>query len=253
MRVLILGGTWEARQLAERLGARREFAVTLSLAGRTATPAAVSVPVRIGGFGGAEGLARYVSAQHIEALVDATHPYAAAISANCANAARMTGVRFLALRRSPWAPVEGDRWTEVDDVSAAANALGGVPRRVFLALGRKELTPFVAAPYHYYVVRSVDPVDPPLDLPHVDYLVGRGPYGEANERVLLAERRLEVIVAKNSGGTATYGKIAAAKALGLPVVMLRRPGLPPAPSVETVEGAMAWLDHGDIPCAARGV
>jgi precorrin-6A/cobalt-precorrin-6A reductase len=253
MRVLILGGTWEARQLAQRLGNRREFAVTLSLAGRTATPAAVSVPLRIGGFGGAEGLARYVTAHRIHALIDSTHPYAAAISANCAQAAHLTRVRFLALRRPPWMPVEGDRWTEVDNVPAAVNALGEAPRRVFLALGRKELVPFEAAPQHYYVVRSVDPVTPPLALPHVDYLVARGPYGEPGESILLGGRGIEVIVAKNSGGTATYGKIAAARALGLSVVMLRRPMLPAAPSVETVEGAIAWLDHGDLPCAARGV
>ena len=253
MRVLILGGTWEARQLAQRLGSRRDLVVTLSLAGRTATPAAMCVPVRIGGFGGAEGLARYMSVQRIEALIDATHPYATTISTNCVHAARLTGVRFLALRRPPWVPVEGDRWIEVDNVRAAVHALGEAPHRVFLALGRKELTPFVTAPQHYYVVRSVDPVDPPLDLPHVDYLVGRGPYGEANERALLAERRLEVIVAKNSGGTATYGKIEAARALGLPVLMLRRPVLPAVPSVETVEAVVAWLDHADLACAARGV
>jgi precorrin-6A/cobalt-precorrin-6A reductase len=253
LRVLVLGGTWEARQLAQRLGERRDFAVTLSFAGRTATPAAVSVPVRIGGFGGAEGLARYISAEDIDVLIDATHPYAAAISANCAHAAHLTSVRFLALRRPPWVPVEGDRWTEVDNVPAAVNALGEAPRRVFLALGRKELMPFVAAPQHYYVVRSVDPIDPPIELPNVDYLVGRGPYSEANDRALLAARQLEVVVAKNSGGTATYGKIAAARAFGLRVIMLRRPVLPAVPSVKTVEGAMAWLDHGDLPCAARGV
>jgi len=253
MRTLILGGTWEARQLAQRLGGRRDLAVTLSLAGRTAAPAAFSVPVRIGGFGGAEGLARYVLAEGVDALIDATHPYAAVISANSACAAQTTGVRFLALRRPPWLPIAGDRWIEVDGALAAVDALGETPRRVFLALGRKELAPFTAAPQHYYLVRSVDPVDPPLNLPRVDYIVGRGPYREADERALLSARLIELIVAKNSGSTATYGKIEAARALGLPVLMLRRPILPAVPSVETVEAVVAWLDHADLACAARGV
>jgi precorrin-6A/cobalt-precorrin-6A reductase len=253
MRILILGGTWEARQLAQRLAGRGDVAVTLSLAGRTASPAALPVPVRVGGFGGAEGLARYLSEGIIDVLIDATHPYAAMISTNAVEAAQATRIRFLALRRPPWVEVEGDRWIEVESVPAAVDAVGEAPRRVFLALGRKELAPFVAAPQHRYVIRTVDPVDPPLALPEVDYLIGRGPYQEADERVLLSTRRIEVIVAKNSGGTATYGKIAAARALGVPIVMLRRPTLPAAPSVETVDDAVAWLDHGDLPCAVRGV
>jgi precorrin-6A/cobalt-precorrin-6A reductase len=253
MRILILGGTWEARQLAQRLAGRGDLAVTLSLAGRTASPAALPVPVRTGGFGGAEGLARYLSADRIDVLIDATHPYAATISANAALAAQATGVRFLALRRPPWIAVEGDRWMEVESVPDAVDAVGEAPRRVFLALGRKELAPFVAAPQHRYLIRSVDPVEPPLALPDVDYLLGRGPYEEADERALLSEHRIEVIMAKNSGGSATYGKMAAARALGVPVVMLRRPMLPAVPSVEKVDDAIAWLHHGNLPCAARGV
>jgi precorrin-6A/cobalt-precorrin-6A reductase len=253
MRILILGGTWEARQLAERLVGRGAVEVILSLAGRTASPATFAVPVRVGGFGGAEGLARYVSKERIDALIDATHPYAAVISANSARAAQATGVRFVALRRPAWNPVEGDCWIEVDSISSAVTALGETGRRVFLTLGRKELAPFEAAPHHRYLVRSVDPVVPPLALPNVDYLLGRGPYREADERVLLSARGIEVIVAKNSGGSATYGKIAAARALSLPIVILRRPLLPAAPSVETVDDTVAWLDHGEQPCTARGV
>ncbi len=247
MRVLILGGTTEARRLAERLAGRSDVAATLSLAGRTAAPAAQPVPVRIGGFGGAQGLADYLSQERTDALIDATHPYAAVISANAAAAAASTGVRLLALRRPPWVPIAGDRWTEVADMQAAAAALGGTPRRVFLALGRKELAPFAGAPWHHYLVRSVDPVEPPLAVPHAHYVTGRGPFGEADDRALLEEHQIEIVVAKNSGGTATYGKIAAARALGLPVVMLRRPVLPQVPAVETVEDALAWLDHALTP------
>jgi precorrin-6A/cobalt-precorrin-6A reductase len=253
MRILILGGTAEARGLAQRLAGRSDLAVTLSLAGRTAAPAAQPVPVRIGGFGGAGGLADYLSAERIDALVDATHPYAAIISANAARAAQSAGVPLLALRRPPWTPVAGDRWIEVADIPAAVAALGEAPRRVFLALGRKELAPFAAAPQHHYVVRSVDPVDPPLAVPHASYVTARGPFAEADERALLGAHDIEVVVAKNSGGNATYGKIAAARKLGLPVIMPSRPPLPTVAAVETLEDALAWLDHVRAPCADRGV
>jgi precorrin-6A/cobalt-precorrin-6A reductase len=253
MRILILGGTAEARRLAERLAGCSDLAVTLSLAGRTAAPARQPVPVRIGGFGGADGLADYLSAERIDALIDATHPYAAVISANAARAARSTGVPLLALRRPPWTPVAGDRWIEVADIPAAVAALGEAPRRVFLALGRKELAPFAAAPQHHYLVRSVDPVDPPLAVPHASYVTARGPFAEADERTLLGAHDIEVVVAKNSGGTATYGKIAAARKLGLPVIMPSRPPVPPVAVVETIEDALAWLDHIRAPCADRGV
>jgi precorrin-6A/cobalt-precorrin-6A reductase len=252
-RILILGGTLEARRLAERLRGRADVAVTLSLAGRTAAPAAQPVPVRVGGFGGAEGLAAYLRAERIAALIDATHPYAATISANAARAAAVAGVRLLALRRPPWQPIAGDRWTEVADVPEAVRALGSASCRIFLALGRKELKPFGTAPQHHYLVRSVDPVDPPLPVPHATYVVARGPFAESAERELLIAHAVEAIVAKNSGGDATYGKIAAARALGIEVVLLRRPHLPPVPSVASVEEAAAWLDHALASVAARGV
>jgi precorrin-6A/cobalt-precorrin-6A reductase len=252
-RILILGGTLEARRLAERLRGRADMAITLSLAGRTAAPAVQPVPVRIGGFGGAEGLAAYLRAERIAALIDATHPYAATISQNAARAAATAGVRLLALRRPPWQHMAGDRWTEVADVPSAVRALGSAPRHVFLALGRKELAPFASAPQHHYLVRSVDPVDPPLGVPHASYLVARGPFAEAAERELLLARGIDAIVSKNSGGDATYGKIAAARALGIEVVMLRRPQLPAVPNVASVEEAAAWLGHALASVAARGV
>lgn len=227
--------------------------MTLSLAGRTAAPAALPVPVRSGGFGGVAGLADYLTAERIGALIDATHPYAAVISANAAQAARLANVPLLAFRRPAWARREGDRWTEVADVNAAVEALGEKPRRVFLALGRKEVAPFAQAPQHHYLVRSVDPIDPPLAVPHADYILARGPFGEDDERTLLTAHGIEVIVSKNSGGSATYGKIAAARALGIDVIVLRRPELPEAPSAETVDAALAWLDHALAPQAVRGV
>ena len=252
-RILILGGTAEARQLAGRLAGRAGLDITLSLAGRTATPAAQPVPVRIGGFGGADGLANYLVSERLDALIDATHPYANVISANAVAAARRSGVPLVALRRPPWLAVSGDRWIEVSDVSEAVRAIGQTPRRVFVALGRNELAPFQNAPQHYYLIRSVDPVDPPLPLPHVGYVTGRGPFSEADDHALMTEHRIDAVIAKNSGGTATYGKIAAARALGIDVVMLRRPAAPACAAVETIEDAIAWLDHALTSAAARGV
>jgi precorrin-6A/cobalt-precorrin-6A reductase len=252
-RILILGGTTQARQLAERLAPRTDLTVTLSLAGRTATPAPQPVPVRVGGFGGAAGLAAWLGAQAIDLLIDATHPYAAQISANAADAAVRAKVALLALDRPAWAAVSGDRWTEVADMPAAAQALGVAPRRAFLALGRNELASFAAAPQHFYLIRSVDPVEPKLAVPHAVYLTGRGPFLEADEYELLAQHRIDIIIAKNSGGAATYGKIAAARRLGLPVIMLARPARPQVPAVASVEEALARLDHVLAPEAARGV
>jgi precorrin-6A/cobalt-precorrin-6A reductase len=242
-RILILGGTTEARRLAERLVERADVAVTVSLAGRTTAPATHAVPVRIGGFGGAEGLGQHLTAEGVDALVDATHPYAAIISANAADAAAATRVPLLALRRPPWVALPGDRWIEVADAAAAVQALGEAPRRVFLALGKSEIGTFAQAPQHHYLVRSVEPVEPPMAVPHASYVIGRGPFSETDDRALLAAHAIDLVVARNSGGTATYGKIAAARALRLPVILLRRPALPAVPTVETVEEALRWLDH----------
>lgn len=241
--ILILGGTAEARQLAEALAGDQRFEVELSLAGRTRAPVAQPVPVRIGGFGGPEGLAAYMKQKKITIMIDATHPYAARISGNAAVAAKLAGVPFVALRRTPWERRRGDRWTEVESVIQAVQMLGERPQKVFLTLGRQELLPFEAAPQHHYLIRSVDPVEPPLDVPHAIYLTSRGPFAEADEARLLQEHAIEVIVAKNSGGPASYGKIAAARSLGIEVILIRRPDLPDVPSVETVEEMLAWLSH----------
>ena len=252
-RILILGGTTEARQLAGKLAARDDLSITLSLAGRTENPVAQNVPTRVGGFGGAGGLAAYLNDMRIDLLIDATHPYAARISANAAEAAPLSGVPILALRRPGWEPVEGDRWTLVDMVGDAALALGAAPRRAFLALGRQEVAAFEAAPQHHYLIRSVDPVEPKLAVPDATYLLARGPFREADERALIEENRIDVVVSKNSGGEATYGKIAAARALGIEVVMVRRPVLPDVSSAKTVDELAALVDHLLDPVAERGV
>ena len=262
-RVLILGGTTEARLLGERLAKRGDLDVTLSLAGRTAAPVPHAVPVRVGGFGGAGGLADYLIGERVDALIDATHPYATAISENAIAAARKTDVAFVALRRPAWSRVDGDRWTEVDDTAAAVRALGEPPRRVLVALGRNDLAAFTSAPQHFYLFRSVDPIDPPLALPHARYITARGPFSDAHDRALMTEHRIDAVISKNSGGSAAYGKIAAARKLGIETVMIRRRAVADAPAMDapvvyapvvaTIDEAVAWLDHALTSATARGV
>ncbi len=227
--------------------------MVLSLAGRTRAPMAQPVPTRIGGFGGAEGLARTLRAEGFDLLIDATHPFATRISDNAAKAARDTGIPAFALRRPPWERRAGDLWTCVPSIGAAVAALGERPQRILLAIGRQEAARFEAAPQHAYLVRSVDPVTPPLTLPDVRYILATGPFGEAEEHALLVEHRIERIVAKNSGGSATYGKIAAARALQIPVILVERSDEAALPAVGTVEAALARIDHELAPGRKRGV
>lgn len=238
--ILILGGTTEASALARLLAARPEIPALLSLAGRTRQPATPPIAHRIGGFGGIEGLTRFLAEHGVAAVVDATHPFADQISVHALAACRENDTPLLALRRPPWQAVAGDRWTEVADAAEAARALGSTPRRVFLTVGRLELDAFLDAPQHDYLVRTVDPPD--RLPPRARLILARGPFAEDDERRLLVEARIEVVATKNSGGSATYGKIAAARALGLPVVLMRRPEAPEVPAVETAEAAMAWIE-----------
>lgn len=241
MRVLILGGTTEASALARRLADRADIAATLSLAGRTAKPMSHPIPTRVGGFGGAEGLARHLREERIDVLIDATHPFAARISANAAQAARATGTPLAAFTRPPWTPVAGDRWIEVADTEAAALALGEAPRRVLLTVGRLGLAAFRAAPQHRYVVRTIDPPEPAELPPDHRLILDRGPFDRAAEARLMDEAGIEIVVTKNSGGTATYGKIEAARALKLPVVMVTPPAPEDVPRFHDVEAVMAFL------------
>ena len=240
-RLLILGGTTEATALARALANDEAFAPLLSLAGRTRAPLASPVPVRVGGFGGAEGLARYLADEQIDRLIDATHPFAARISTNAALAAGRAGVSILAIRRPAWEAGEGDRWVEVADMAAAAVALGATPKTVFLTIGRQEVSAFAAAPHHAYVVRTIEPLDDALPVPRLTAIAARGPFDAEAEMALMREAGIEVVVSKNAGGDATQGKILAARRLGLPVVMVRRPVKPEVPSASDAEGALAWL------------
>ncbi|WP_438751730.1 cobalt-precorrin-6A reductase [Pararhizobium sp. O133] len=252
-RILILGGTTEARQLAGALSQRADCDLLLSLAGRTAEPMAQPVPVRSGGFGGSDGLAAYLSEGKFDLLIDATHPFAARISHNAVIAARATGIAFFALRRPVWQQQSGDHWTRVPTIAEAVPALGTAPRNVFLAIGRQEAFHFNGAPQHRYIIRSVDPVTPPLVVADASYILATGPFEEEAERELLERNMVDVIVAKNSGGAATYGKIAAARRLGIEVIMVER--RPPAEisTADTVEDALGFVDHLFSPEMKRGV
>ncbi|MCC5781234.1 cobalt-precorrin-6A reductase [Nitratireductor sp. B36] len=251
--LLILGGTGEARRLAARLCAWGALRVVTSLAGRTSTPKALQGEVRVGGFGGAEGLARYLEGEGIDLMVDATHPFAARMARNATEAARLTGVPLITLMRAAWQPVAGDKWQTASGMAEAATLLGPEPRRVFLAIGRQEVQAFRAAAQHNYLVRSVEPVEPTHLPPNAHCILARGPFSEDDEIALLADHRIDIVVAKNSGGAATYGKIAAARRLGLPVIMIDRPKPTGAAVVAGVDEAMAAIEaHLAAPLAERG-
>jgi precorrin-6A/cobalt-precorrin-6A reductase len=242
--VLVLGGTTEARLLAELLDGRPKMAVTTSLAGRTAGPGTLPGGTRSGGFGGADGLAAWLREQRVTAMVDATHPFAAAISAHAAEAAARTGVPLLALRRPGWTACPGDRWHNADSLAQAAGLLPGLGARAFLSTGRQDLAAFAALDL-FCLIRCVEAPAPPLPARrHV--LLARGPFTLDGERELLREHRIDVLVTKDSGGIATAAKLAAAREASLPVVVVRRP--PPAPGVPvapTAERAAALLETLD--------
>ncbi len=240
MRILILGGTSEASDLAARLAQQNAIQAILSLAGRTRQPVLPSIAHRIGGFGGVAGLVAWLRAENIAALVDATHPFARRMSFHVAEAAAACGLPILALRRPAWQPGPEDDWQEYDDHAGILAALGAAPRRVFLTVGRLEVPAYAAAPQHFYLVRSIDPVEPP-PLPRAEWITARGPFSQAGETALLRQHGIDCVVSKNSGGSATEAKLLAARALHLPVLLLRRPAKPALPGVATAAAAMAWL------------
>ncbi|WP_416067416.1 cobalt-precorrin-6A reductase [Rhizobium sp. ZK1] len=252
-RILILGGTGEARRLAAELAGRNDLDILLSLAGRTQAPAEQPVPVRIGGFGGAEGLAEFLVAGGYNLLIDATHPFAERISANAAAAVERTGIAAIALVRPEWVPEAGDHWHVVADIPAAVATLGPAPRRVLLATGRQGAHHAEVAPQHFYLVRSVDPVDPPLALPDVEYVLDRGPFTLEGEIKLMRKYRIDAVIAKNSGGSAAYAKIEAARLLGIKLVVIARAPAAAITSVGTVEAALEAIDHLLSPAMKRGV
>jgi precorrin-6A/cobalt-precorrin-6A reductase len=239
-RVLLLGGTTEAAQMARAL-AEADVDAVYSYAGRTEAPTAQPLPVRIGGFGGVDGLEGYLRAEGITHVIDATHPFAAGMSRNAVNACATACVPLIALERRPWKAGEADRWTHVPDLAAAVTALGQTPCRVFLAIGRQTLALFADAPQHHYLLRLVDPPTNALPLPDAEVIIARGPFDVAGDLSLLQDHRIEVIVAKNAGGTGAEAKLIAARELGLPVILVDRPKVPDRRIARTGNEVMAWL------------
>lgn len=244
--ILILGGTTEASALARLLAARGLPAI-LSYAGRTAQPFAQPVPVRMGGFGGAAGLARYIREHGVTHLVDATHPFAAVMSGNAVRAAALAGIPLAALTRPAWQPVAGDRWTHVPDIKGAVAALAGPAQRVFLALGRLHVDAFLGQPQHHYLLRFVDAGV--TALPRHSLVVARGPFDAEGDAALMGAHGIDVVVCKNAGGSGAEAKLIAARRLGVPVIMIDRPSLPERTAFNDPEAVVNWLDHA----ADRGV
>ncbi len=239
-RVLLLGGTGDARRLAARLVDWPDLGVISSLAGRTRNANRPAGEVRIGGFGGAPGLARYLEQAAIGAVIDATHPYAAEISANAAAACAATGRPLLAFHRPPWDRWPGDRWIDAADTVAAVGLLPRLGGSVFLTLGQKDLAAFSSYTACRFLVRTIDrPKSMPLT--NAEVILARGPFESGAERSLMEAHAITGLVSKNSGGDATYGKIEAARQLRLPVLMIARPALADGDLARTTDEVFSWL------------
>ncbi|MDF0555172.1 cobalt-precorrin-6A reductase [Kamptonema sp. UHCC 0994] len=240
-RLLILGGTSDATKLAARASFIPGVDVLTSLAGRTRQPHALIGNVRIGGFGGAAGLAGYLRDREINFLIDATHPYAVQISFNAAEAANECNLPHLMLVRPPWEKQEGDRWIEVESNEAAAIVLSKQAERVFLTIGRQELAAYAHLDDIWFLMRMIDPPAAEALIPNGKLLLDRGPFTLENEQKLLIAYQIDAIASKNSGGDATYAKIVAARELEIPVVMVQRKLQPAVEQVADIESAIRWL------------
>lgn len=195
----------------------------------------------MGGFGGITGLVDYLRTEAISHVIDATHPFAAQMSRNAIAACEATGTALCALERPTWVAGPGDDWRAVPDLDGAVTALPDAPARVFLAIGKQHVGAFAAKPQHHYLLRLVDPPEGALPLPDAHAIVARGPFTEAGDLALMRDQRISHIVAKNAGGAGAEAKLAAARELGLPVILIDRPLLPPRTVLATVDSVMGWL------------
>ncbi len=241
--VLILGGTAEARALAAALDDRAGVRVVSTLAGRIAQPRLPRGEVRVGGFGGPAGLAEYIRAEGVETVIDATHPFAERMSWSAFAACERTHTALLRLERPPFARDRAIDWHEVRSLPDAAALLPAAGRRVFLTTGRQGLAAFATVSDAFFLVRCVEAPDPAALPPDHALLLDRGPFTVAGEIGLIDRHALAVLVTKDSGGTMTQAKLAAARERGLPVIVVARPSRPDAETVQTVAQALAWLDH----------
>jgi precorrin-6A/cobalt-precorrin-6A reductase len=239
LRVLLLGGTAEARRLAAAVRDLPSIDLVTSLAGRVRRPLLPEGEVRIGGFGGPRALAGWLRSERMAAVLDATHPFAAAITAHAAAATAELGLPFAVLRRPGWRPAPGDDWHWVDSTDAAAALLSQLGERAFLTTGTTGLAAFAGLDRMWFLVRTIEAA-PSLPA-NAEVLHDRGPFTVDGERELMRRHRIDVLVSKDSGGDMTAAKLVAARLLGVPVVLVRRPALPDVPVVRTEEDALAWL------------
>jgi precorrin-6A/cobalt-precorrin-6A reductase len=242
LRVLLLGGTREASEIAGRLVDQRDLSVTSSLAGRVNQPKIPDGPVRIGGFGGVDGLISYLQRERIGAVIDATHPFATRISANAESACSQLGLPLIAFSRVPWTKQEADRWHVIPDIRSAAAYVAQVPGRIFLAIGRQQLDAFAACSSGWFLIRAIDPPDASLPT-NTKLILERGPFQLEDELRLLRDHAIDYVVSKNSGGHDTYAKIEAARLLGISVVMIDRPQKHTVPSIESIDGVLESLNQ----------
>jgi precorrin-6A/cobalt-precorrin-6A reductase len=247
--VLVLGGTSEARALAAGLSGRPGLRVISSLAGRVRNPVLPAGEVRVGGFGGAAGLADWARSEGVDAVVDATHPFAEAMSAHAVSACAQEGLPLLRLTRPGWHPQEGDDWHDAGSLADAAAILPTLGTRVFLTTGRQGLPAFAAMDRLWFLIRCVDPPSGAMPA-NREVLLARGPYAREAEHALMRRFAINVLVTKDSGGPLTAGKLAAARDLGIPVVMVRRPEAAPAVCVAAVDDAVSWV-LGRVPVRAQ--
>jgi precorrin-6A/cobalt-precorrin-6A reductase len=241
MRVLILGGTGDARELAARVANITGIEAIASLAGATREPVTPVGNVRVGGFGGMAGLVNYLREMQIDVLIDATHPFASQISENAAQAAQQIGISRLLLNRPPWEKLPGDNWLEVENNIDAAAILENQGQRVFLTIGRQEISTFAHLQKIWFLMRMIDPPKADAIIPNGLILYDKGPFNLDNEKEILTQYSIDTIVSKNSGGNATYSKIIAARELGIKVIMVKRPPVPAGEQVTDVDSAVMWL------------
>jgi precorrin-6A/cobalt-precorrin-6A reductase len=236
-----MGGTGDAVRLASRAIDLPRLEVITTLAGRTNHPKSIAGIVRVGGFGGEAGLVEYLQSEHIDFIIDATHPFAAQISWHVAGAATKLGIPRVMLLRPAWTRLPEDNWIEVESIEAAVQAIPASAERIFVTIGRQQLAPFAVLTDRWCLMRSIDPPNPNILLPPGQLLLDRGPFSLEQERELLSKYQIQAIVSKNSGGDATYAKIIAAREWGLPVVIVQRPIVPAGKIVADVAGAIEWL------------
>jgi precorrin-6A/cobalt-precorrin-6A reductase len=247
--LLLLGGTGEALRLARELQGHARVRCISSLAGRTETPERPPGDVRIGGFGGIDGLRDYLVAEKIDLVLDAAHPFAAQMARHAHEACAVLNIPRAKLVRPPWVAAPGDRWTMMPSVAAAATFLRFHPaRRIFLTVGRQEIGPFVPLGRddggreagRWFLTRMIDPPADDVAVPQGETILARGPFAPDDEKALMQQHRIDLLVTKNSGGAA--GKIAAAAELHIPVLMIERPPLPSGTALDSVGAALGWIN-----------